>query len=58
MAERTARQWYTLGWNYSIRGAGDLEHGDAKGYPDAWYDGYMDVACDRPKWATAERKGY
>ena len=56
--QRTARQWYTMGWNYSARGTGDLEHGDAMGYPDAWDDGYTDMACGWPKWDSAERKGY
>lgn len=28
----------------------NLEGGDARGEPDAWYDGFMDLACGRRKW--------
>lgn len=44
------RRWYTKGWAYSHRGTATLDHGDSMGYPDAWYDGYMDYAVGRDKW--------
>jgi hypothetical protein len=46
------RSWYAKGWRYSGRPTATLDHGDAMGYPDAWYDGYFDRACDRAKWCT------
>lgn len=50
------RAWYTKGWTYAARQTASLDHGDAQGYPPAWYDGYYDRACDRPKWATPTRE--
>lgn len=43
-AEKTDREWYNAGWYYSEVGVRGLEWGDEKGYPDAWYCGYLDYA--------------
>jgi hypothetical protein len=51
---------YNRGWNTSKRMSDDgLGRADDRGEPDAWYDGYMDHAVDRPKGAhlEARRKG-
>jgi hypothetical protein len=49
---------YNRGWKSSQRGSG-LDNADGRGEPNAWYDGYMDHAVDRPKGAhlEARRKG-
>jgi hypothetical protein len=44
------RKAYNAGWRYSQNGANGLDHGDAIGAPDAWYDGYLDLAAGREKW--------
>lgn len=42
---------YRNGWNVSLCGdEGALERADDRNVSSAWYDGYMDVACGRPKW--------
>lgn len=51
------RRDYERGWRASVNptdvgGLSPLERADARDETDAWYDGYMDYACDRPKWAT------
>ena len=46
------RSWYTKGWTYSGRPTATLDHGDSHGYPEAWYDGYLDRAAGRAKWST------
>lgn len=44
------RKAYNRGWNYSLHGTGGLDHGDSRNEPDAWYDGYLDMAAGRHKW--------
>lgn len=45
------KSWYDKGWNYSNNSADpSLEHGDKRGYPDSWYDGYHDASAGRPKY--------
>lgn len=44
------RKDYNAGWRYSQRESATLDHGDAINAPDAWYDGYMDLAVGREKW--------
>jgi hypothetical protein len=45
------RYWYNRGWRYSQRASAvGLEWGDAHDFPDAWYDGYLDLAAGRKKW--------
>lgn len=46
------RRDYNRGWQSSARG-GSLDAADSRGEPDAWYDGYMDMAAGRPKWHFA-----
>lgn len=43
------KKHYQRGWAAGGRGSG-LDSADARQEPDAWYDGYMDAATDRPKW--------
>lgn len=51
VGSRDYRNWYNRGWRYSEGGAArGLEWGDSHGFPEAWYDGYLDSACDREKW--------
>lgn len=50
---------YNRGWKASSGGSGNseyspLERADMRGESSAWYDGYMDYAVDRPKWASLE----
>ena len=49
-----ARKAYRAGWQASIRAGegveGVLDRADGRGVPNAWYDGYMDYACDRMKY--------
>jgi hypothetical protein len=48
---RDYRYWYNRGWRYSQRlTALGLEWGDSQGFPEAWYDGYLDNAANREKW--------
>jgi len=51
------RSWYEKGWRYSGRPSATLDHGDSNGYPDAWYDGYLDRAAGRDKWHLATCTG-
>jgi hypothetical protein len=44
---------YNRGWRYSQRETATLDHGDANNEPDAWYDGYLDMAVGRPKWSSS-----
>lgn len=45
------RKWYNKGWRYSLTTTtGSLDYGDAQGFPDSWYDGYLDAAAGREKW--------
>lgn len=44
------RAAYEKGWRYSARPTATLDHGDAIRAPDAWYDGYLDLAGGREKW--------
>jgi len=45
------RKAYERGWAYSYQSQHPtLDHGDARHEPDAWYDGYLDLACGREKW--------
>lgn len=44
------RRNYNRGWRYSQRPTATLDHGDANGEPDSWYDGYLDYATGREKW--------
>lgn len=49
------KKWYDKGWKYSETAADpSLEHGDRKGYPEAWYDGYHDSAAGRKKYYLYE----
>lgn len=42
---------YNRGWRASLYGSETaLERADMRGEPMEWYDGYMDVACHRPKY--------
>lgn len=56
-ADSEYRRWYERGWRYSSRGTATLDHGDAIGAPDAWYDGYLDLAGGREKWHLATCSG-
>jgi hypothetical protein len=47
------KRWYNKGWRYSSSSAATLDHGDSIGAPDAWYDGYLDLAAGREKWHLA-----
>lgn len=47
---RAYKKAYLRGWKSSSRFEGGLERADARGEPDAWYDGYMDNAAGRPRW--------
>lgn len=40
---------YRSGWNAAARGT-SLETADARGYSDAWYDGYSDFASGHEKY--------
>lgn len=45
------RDAYNRGWKASANTQGyALDGADARGEPDEWYDGYMDMACGRDKW--------
>jgi hypothetical protein len=44
------RKAYEAGWRYSQRSTATLDHGDAMGFSEAWYDGYLDLAAGREKW--------
>lgn len=44
---------YNRGWRAGGRGTG-LEAADARGEPEAWYDGYHDRAAGRLKWAPLD----
>ena len=44
------RAAYEHGWRYSARPTATLDHGDARGEPQPWYDGYLDRAASRDKW--------
>jgi hypothetical protein len=42
---------YTRGWRSGLYSTGmALDNADARGEPEAWYDGYMDAAAGRAKW--------
>jgi hypothetical protein len=43
------RRDYQRGWRASSAG-GSLDRADARREPDAWYDGYLDLAAGREKW--------
>lgn len=40
---------YNRGRQASLRGS-ELDAADWRGEPDAWYNGYADVAAGRAKW--------
>ena len=45
------RDAYSRGWRASATTQGyALDGADARGEPDEWYDGYMDMAAGRDKW--------
>jgi hypothetical protein len=46
------RRHYERGWRASGRpdAVAPLDAADARGEPDAWYDGYHDRAAGREKW--------
>ena len=52
MTEAEYRYWYNRGWRYSGSGSDSvsLDWGDHNGFPEAWYDGYLDLAAGREKW--------
>lgn len=62
--DATYRKNYLRGWNAATRamnndrdgvdGLSTLERADARNESNAWYDGYMDNACDNGKFAAAE----
>lgn len=43
---------YNRGWKASSNpnAIAPLDAADRRGEPDAWYDGYSDYGCNRPKW--------
>lgn len=49
-ADAEYKQWYNRGWQYAHRDGSEVEHGDRKGYPQAWHDGYLDFATGHDKW--------
>jgi hypothetical protein len=49
------RRWYNAGWRYSGTATATLDNGDGK--PDAWFDGYLDMAAGREKWHLAKCEG-
>ena len=52
------RRAYNAGWRYSTTSPNPtLDHGDEKGAPEAWYDGYLDAAAGRDKWHLATCDG-
>lgn len=59
-AVRKYRSDYRRGWKASQGFGPDrqydspLEMADGRGEPGAWYDGYMDYACDRPMYHSQE----
>ena len=55
MSTETYHKAYRRGWQASVRATdGALDRADARGESNAWYDGYMDHACDRPMWAALD----
>jgi hypothetical protein len=44
------RAAYERGWRNSKSESASLDRADARGEPEAWYDGYLDYAADREKW--------
>jgi hypothetical protein len=56
MDDEQYRRDYDRGWRTSKTGGADsLERGDARGEPEAWYDGWSDYSVDRPKWDTPRK---
>jgi hypothetical protein len=51
------RKAYNAGWRYSQRPTATLDHADRTGKPEAWYDGYLDLAAGRDKWHTLHCTG-
>ena len=50
-SERKAyKKHYNRGWRSSAGPYASLDRGDSNNEPDAWYDGYLDLACGRAKW--------
>jgi hypothetical protein len=47
-ADTDYKKHYERGW----RATCDLDAADARREPDAWYDGYFDLANGREKWHT------
>src|ERR1044072_5680355 len=48
---------YQAGWQASERASdGALSRADARGVPDAWYDGYHDEAAGRPRYTYREAR--
>lgn len=48
---------YEAGWRASERATdGALDRADARNVSHAWYDGYSDYVCERPKWAWREAR--
>ncbi len=49
--ERSAyRKHYNRGWRSSAGPGATLDRADGRGEPDAWYDGYFDLAAGRAKY--------
>jgi hypothetical protein len=48
------RQDYNRGWRYSHSPTANLDHLDDTGASNAVYDGYLDYAAGREKWATPD----
>ena len=47
---REYKKHYRRGYRASEGAAGALDRADFRGEPQAWYDGYMDLATGRKKW--------
>ncbi len=50
------KKHYNRGWRSSGGAYASLDRGDANNEPDAWYDGYLDLAAGGPKWHSLNRK--
>jgi hypothetical protein len=53
--EAEYRRAYNAGWRYSQSPTATLDN--ANGKPDAWFDGYLDLAAGREKWHLAHCAG-
>jgi hypothetical protein len=54
------RDNYNRGWKASAAAAGSftLDNADGRGEPNAWYDGYYDLATGREKWHLPNCKNH